>query len=164
METARWRRRCLLLCRDLIMRWISHLASNGGGLRPLTLLPQQKSHHSRIEQRSLLPSHFHVIKERCVATEPHVHGCSRIQGLGRFVNLWMTHHTAAQGVCHLISVWSEGCVALHRGFHSGNSAVLGLHGHRWVRLKHECWWGPVKGVIRLRGQNHAARDLKRIYQ
>lgn len=37
METARWRRRCLLLCRDLIMRWISHLASNGGGLWPLTL-------------------------------------------------------------------------------------------------------------------------------
>lgn len=54
-----------------------------------TLFPQRRSRRIRMEQRSLLPSHFHVtfpFKERCVCvvTELHVHGCSWIQVSGRF--------------------------------------------------------------------------------
>lgn len=91
METARWRRRCLLLCRDLIMRWISHLASNGGGLWPLTL--QKHYFHSgeaavsgwsRGRYCHHISTSHSPSRSVCVVTELHVHGCSWIQGSGRF--------------------------------------------------------------------------------
>lgn len=79
METVRWRRRCLLLCSNLIMRWISHLASNGGGLWPLTL--QKHYFHSR---KATVSGWSRGRYCQRISTSYSPSG-SQIQGLGRFL-------------------------------------------------------------------------------
>lgn len=147
MDTDGWKWGCVFLCTHLIMRWISHLASSSRrGERLLTLKKNYspfRSHVYAFSQNSML------------SAQTWSRAWSRFWNPGAkstmsMCRLHIKQHFRASAIFHsFVSVIWRMCssTVLHL-LYSGNSGVLGLPVHRWVHLKCECWWEPVRGVIR----------------